>query len=45
MEKHSDEIIIVDDIPDNLKVLNRILTDEGYNIRVFPKASMAMNYA
>ncbi len=45
MNKHSDEIIIVDDIPDNLKVLNSILTDEGYNVRVFPKASMALNAA
>ncbi|MCK5152798.1 MAG: response regulator [Spirochaetales bacterium] len=45
MDKHLDEIIIVDDIPDNLKVLNSILTEEGYNVRVFPKASMAINAA
>jgi signal transduction histidine kinase len=45
MNEYSDKIIIVDDIPDNLEILNTILTEEGYNVRVFQKASMALDAA
>ena len=45
MNEYSDKIIIVDDIPDNLEILNTILTEEGYNVRVFQKTSMALNAA
>ena len=45
MNNHSSEIIIVDDLQDNLNVLSSVFTEEGYNVRVFSKGSLALKAA
>lgn len=38
-------IMIVDDTPDNLKLLELLLVERGYEVRLFPKARLALNAA
>ena len=38
-------IIIVDDVPDNLKILGNILKFEGYKVRPVPNGMMALKVA
>ena len=45
MNDHSPEIIIVDDLLDNLDILSKVFTQEGYNVRVFSRGSAALKSA
>lgn len=38
-------IMVVDDKPANLKLLEKMLSDRGYQVRPFPKSPMALNAA
>ncbi|MBF0241579.1 MAG: response regulator [Desulfamplus sp.] len=38
-------IMVVDDKPANLKLLEKMLSDKGYLVRPFPKSTMALNVA
>lgn len=38
-------IMIVDDTPDNLKLLELLLVERGYEVRLFPNARLALNAA
>lgn len=38
-------VMIVDDTPDNLRLLERMLQRDGYRVQVFPRASMALKAA
>jgi putative two-component system response regulator len=35
-------VMVVDDTPENIKILQNILLEEGYNIRAFPSGEMAL---
>lgn len=41
----SNSIMVVDDKPANLKLLEKMLSDKGYQVRPFPKSPMALNAA
>ncbi|MBF0204474.1 MAG: response regulator, partial [Desulfamplus sp.] len=41
----NNSIMIVDDKPANLKLLEKMLSDKGYQVRPFPKSTMALNVA
>jgi len=43
--KHIANILIVDDIPDNLKVLGDLLRVEGYKVRPVPSGQLALQVA
>jgi len=43
--KAQNTIMIVDDEPDNLKILESMLYQEGYTIAAFPEGEMALNAA
>ncbi len=45
MDNHASEIVIVDDLPENLDVLSRVFIEEGYNVRVFSRGSIAFKSA
>lgn len=45
MNGKTNDIIIVDDTPENLMVLQDILIANGYRVRLFPKAILALNAA
>ncbi len=45
MNSLSSEIIIVDDLPDNLDVLGKVLKEEGFNVRAFIRGSAALKSA
>ena len=38
-------ILVVDDTPVNLKILNRLLMDDGYNVRPVPNGRLALSGA
>jgi len=42
MKNEQAEILIVDDNPENLKVLNRMLKDEGFNVRAAQNGKQAL---
>jgi diguanylate cyclase (GGDEF)-like protein len=44
-EKHQANILIVDDIPDNLRVLSNTLGDQGYKVRSVINGTMALRVA
>ncbi len=37
------EILIIDDTPENLRLLNQILSDRGYKVRALPNGPMGIN--
>ena len=39
------QIMVVDDTPNNLKLLDQMLSEVGYVVSCFPRASMAINSA
>ena len=39
-----ENILIVDDIPDNLNLLNEILTERGYKVRPAPSGKLALRF-
>ena len=41
----SPEILVVDDHPTNLDLLNRILSSEGYRVAVAPSGEIALSIA
>lgn len=41
----NNSIMIVDDKPANLKLLEKMLSEKGYKVRPFPKGLMALNAA
>jgi len=45
LSKHIPNILIVDDMPANLKVLSDILKGEGYKVRPVPNGTMALQVA
>ncbi len=40
--EESDSVLIVDDVPDNLNLLNYLLSQEGYTVRVAPSGTLAL---
>ena len=42
METNQKEILIVDDTPNNLRLLSSILTEQGYKVRLAPNGSLAL---
>ncbi|MCK4704122.1 MAG: response regulator, partial [Gammaproteobacteria bacterium] len=42
METNQKEILIVDDTPNNLRLLSSILTEHGYKVRLAPNGSLAL---
>lgn len=44
-EEHKKTILVVDDTPNNLKLLSQILTDAGYYVRATASARQALNTA
>ncbi|NVN93922.1 MAG: response regulator [Bacteroidetes bacterium] len=45
LNKNTPNILIVDDMPDNLKVLGNILKSEGYKVRPVPNGMLALQVA
>ncbi|MCP4494216.1 MAG: EAL domain-containing protein [Gammaproteobacteria bacterium] len=37
-------ILIVEDLPDNLRLLNRLLVDQGYKTNIAPNGQLALNW-
>ena len=39
---HRESILVVDDKPDNLRILAKILTERGYNVRPVKNGKLAL---
>ena len=44
-DEHRPTVMVVDDTPDNLRLLESVLREDGYRVQVFPRALLALSAA